>query len=91
MTGKLPRSSAGDHGESGCTVEVRHAGDEGLEPVLSSSFDAAVIDIMLPETDGLTVIERMRRAGIATPVLILSAQPTMLDVGDLEMDLPHHE
>ncbi|MBU1566016.1 MAG: response regulator transcription factor [Proteobacteria bacterium] len=120
--------------EAGFAVDTRGDGKAGLELALSFSYDAAVIDLMLPQLDGLAVIETMRTENINTPVLILSArqsvddriqglqrggddymvkpfsfsellarvqalirrdkkntQPTLLRVGDLEMDLLKHE
>ena len=60
--------------EAGFLVE--HAGDgkSGLQMVLDSSYDAAVIDIMLPGVDGLTIIDELRRRRIKLPVIILSAK-----------------
>lgn len=65
--------------ESGYAVDVARAGFEGEELACSVSYDAAVVDIMLPEVDGLTIIEKMRARGITTPVLILSARRTVDD------------
>lgn len=60
--------------EAGFLVE--HAGDgkSGLQMALDSSYDAAVIDIMLPGVDGLTIIDELRRRRIKLPVIILSAK-----------------
>jgi two-component system OmpR family response regulator len=54
---------------------VTHARDgrEGQELALQQQFDLMVVDRMLPFVDGITIIESVRRAGIKTPVLILSA------------------
>jgi len=59
--------------ESGHAAEVAYDGDEGLDLALSGSFDAIIIDRMLPQRDGLSVIQALRSAGIRSPVLILSA------------------
>lgn len=59
--------------ESGHGAEVAYDGDQGLDMALSGSFDAIIIDRMLPERDGLSVIQALRGAGIRSPVLILSA------------------
>ncbi len=120
--------------ENGFQVDVRGDGVQGLDLAMTQNYDAAVIDIMLPGMDGLTIIEKIRSHGIEFPVLILSAkqsvddriiglqrggddymvkpfsfselvvriqtlirrdkknnQPTMLEVGDLRMDLLRHE
>ncbi len=46
---------------------------------LNEPYDVAVIDIMLPRLDGLTLIEKLRNQNIRTPVLILSAKRTVDD------------
>ncbi len=58
-----------------------HAGDgvSGLEKARTEEFDLAVVDIMLPEMDGFTVIERMRAAKLRQPVLVLSARDSVDD------------
>ncbi len=60
---------------------VDHAGDgeEGVHLAMHESYDAAVIDIMLPKLDGLSLIDEVRRSGVKTPVLILSARRTVDD------------
>lgn len=60
---------------------VDHAGDgeEGVHLAMHESYDAAVIDIMLPKLDGLSLIDEIRRSGVKTPVLILSARRTVDD------------
>ncbi len=65
--------------EAGFTVD--HAGDggEGLRLALAEPYDAAVVDLMLPELDGLSLIEELRRRGRQTPVLILSAKRSVDD------------
>ena len=65
--------------ESGFNVDVCHDGSAGLSLALTEAFDVAVIDIMLPLLDGLTVIEKMRDSAVQTPVLILSARQSVDD------------
>ena len=65
--------------EAGFEVDVRRDGTSGLSQALSAHYDAAVIDIMLPGMDGLTLIERLREQRISTPVLILSARQSVDD------------
>lgn len=60
--------------EAGFVIEHASDGNTGLQMALNSSFDAAVIDIMLPGLDGLAIIEELRRQEIQTPVIILSAK-----------------
>lgn len=65
--------------ESGYAVDHAPHGGEGLRLVLEKSYDAAIIDLMLPHVDGLRLIESMRGRGVATPVLILSARRSVDD------------
>jgi two-component system OmpR family response regulator len=60
---------------------VDHAGDgeKGLDLALTEPYDAAIIDLMLPKRDGLSLIERVRREHIRTPVIILSARGSVDD------------
>lgn len=60
--------------DNGCAVVCAHDGREGLVKVVSGTFDAIVLDRMLPGTlDGLGLLTTLRTAGVQTPVLILSA------------------
>ncbi|PID77524.1 MAG: DNA-binding response regulator [Deltaproteobacteria bacterium] len=120
--------------ENGFLVDVENNSPDGLAKASTEDYDAAVVDIMLPGMDGLTVIEKIRQRGINFPVLILSAkqsvddritglqkggddylikpfsfsellvriqalirrdkkhsQPTVLEVGELRMELLRHE
>jgi DNA-binding response OmpR family regulator len=65
--------------EAGFAVDGSDNGDDGLQRALQSSYDAAVVDVMLPKLDGLTLIERMRAQKVLTPVLILSAKRSVDD------------
>jgi two-component system OmpR family response regulator len=60
---------------------VDHAsdGEKGLELAQAVSYDAAVLDIMLPKLDGLSLLRRLRQSKILTPVLILSAKASVDD------------
>lgn len=60
-------------------VTICHDGESGLETALAGGFDVAIVDIMLPKRDGLSVIEQMRFAEVQTPVLILSAKQSVDD------------
>jgi two-component system, OmpR family, response regulator len=59
--------------ESGYSVDHAADGRDGLFRATEGQFDLVVTDRMLPHLDGLTVIQLMRRKGITTPVLVLSA------------------
>jgi two-component system OmpR family response regulator len=65
--------------EAGFAVDHADNGEDGLHLALTEPYDAAVIDIMLPQKDGLSVIQEIRRQNILTPVLILSAKRTVDD------------
>ena len=59
-------------GELGHTVTVASNGRDGLFEAAEAKYDVVVLDRMLPELDGLDLVRRMRRAGVATPVLFLT-------------------
>lgn len=59
--------------EAGHTVERCASGADGLTLALSEEFDAIVLDRMLPNIDGLSILKTLRSEGIETPVLLLSA------------------
>jgi DNA-binding response OmpR family regulator len=65
--------------EAGFATDHASDGEDGLHMALTEPYDAAVIDIMLPNLDGLSLIERMRAQKINTPVLILSAKRSVND------------
>jgi two-component system, OmpR family, response regulator len=65
--------------EAGFAVDHAEDGELGLHLALSQSYDAAIMDVMLPKLDGLTIIERMRRRKILTPVIVLSAKRSVDD------------
>ncbi len=60
--------------EAGFTVDTASTGEEGYALLTQGTYDAAVVDIMLPGMDGLTVIEKARAGGTTTPIIILSAK-----------------
>ncbi len=64
---------------AGFAVDHAPDGEEGLHLALTEAHDVAVIDLMLPKLDGLSLIERMRREKVNTPVLILSAKASVDD------------
>jgi len=65
--------------EAGHVVEHVADGPAGLDRLLTEAFDAAIVDIMLPLLDGLSVIQRARQRNVTTPVLILSAKASVDD------------
>jgi two-component system OmpR family response regulator len=64
---------------AGYAVDHAADGETGLDRALTEPYDTAIIDIMLPQRDGLSLIERMRREKIQTPVIILSARGSIDD------------
>jgi two-component system OmpR family response regulator len=65
--------------EAGYAVDVASDGERGVELAIKGGYDAAIVDVMLPRLDGLTLIDRIRARGVRTPVLILSARRTVDD------------
>ena len=65
--------------QAGFAVDVADNGKAGLEMASSSTYDVAIVDIMLPKLDGLSLIEQLRKTGSRTPVIILSAKRTVDD------------
>ena len=65
--------------EAGFTVDHASDGERGLRAALQSPYDVAIVDVMLPHRDGLSLIDELRRQRIATPVLILSARRSVDD------------
>lgn len=71
---KIAQFIANGFKEAGMVVDCVHDGMEGLDLALVHSYDALIVDIMLPNLDGLSIIEHMRAEGNHTPVMILSAK-----------------
>lgn len=65
--------------QAGFAVNYAEDGASGLNLALTVPYDAAIVDIMLPGLDGLSLIEAMRRQKVTTPVIILSAKRSVDD------------
>jgi two-component system, OmpR family, response regulator len=65
--------------EAGYAVDHEADGETALHLGLTRTYDAAVIDLMLPSLDGLSIIAELRRRNINTPVIILSAKRSVDD------------
>lgn len=63
----------------GYSVEFAADGTEGLEKATSAAFDLMLLDLMLPELDGLEICRRIRQSGMATPILMLTAKGQLED------------
>ena len=61
------------------TVDVANDGETGLDDALSGIYDVIVLDIMLPKTDGITVLKTLRSEGFDTPVILLTAKNEIPD------------
>jgi two-component system OmpR family response regulator len=65
--------------QSGFVVDHCGNGEDGLIRAQTIDYDAAVIDVMMPKLDGLSLIQQLRAKGTRTPVLILSAKASVDD------------
>jgi len=60
--------------EQSFAVDVAHDGEDGSFRIETTEYDVVILDVMLPKKDGLRVCAELRAAGIATPVLMLTAR-----------------
>jgi two-component system, OmpR family, response regulator len=65
--------------EAGHAVDTADRGDDALHLGLNNHYDVAIVDLMLPGLDGLSLIERWRAKKVKTPVIILSAKRSVDD------------
>jgi len=65
--------------QSGYAVDHCADGEEALLRAKTVSYDAAIVDIMLPKLDGLSLVQQLRAKGIRIPILILSAKAAVDD------------
>ena len=65
--------------EAGYAVDGAEDGEKGLDLALHNPYDAAVMDVMLPLRDGLSLVGELRKRGQRLPVLILSARQSVDD------------
>ena len=63
----------------GYTVTSAYKGNDALTAIKNEYFDVVVLDIMLPEIDGISIAETMRVQNISTPILMVSAKDTPQD------------
>lgn len=68
--------------QEGMVVDICHNGVDGLWLATENPYDVVVLDIMLPGHSGYTILERMRAAGVWTPVLMLTAKDGEYDEAD---------
>ena len=64
---------------NGYTADICHDGESGLDNALTGIYDVMILDVMLPRLDGFALLRRLRAAGNATPVLMLTARSEVAD------------
>lgn len=65
--------------EEGYAVDVAYDGEEGQHLAENEPSDVIILDIMLPGIDGITILRKIRKDGIKTPVLMLTAKDAVID------------
>ena len=65
--------------EEGFAVDTAEDGEEADYKAGGASYDVIILDIMLPKVDGLTLLQRWRKAGVQTHILLLTAKDTTED------------
>src|SRR5215475_6650776 len=63
--------------ELDCLVDVAHDGEEGLLYAKTYEYDAIILDLMLPQKDGLEVLSELRAREIHAPVMLLTARDSI--------------
>ena len=65
--------------ENGFEVDVCRQGEEALRQALAKDYDLLILDVMLPERDGWSILAELRRGGNRTPTLFLTARDSVQD------------
>lgn len=65
--------------ESGFTVDSAQDGETAWQRIRDATYDLIILDVMMPAMDGWGVLAKLRAAGVATPVLFLTARDTVAD------------
>lgn len=65
--------------EAGYTIDHFDDGSIGLHAALTSNYDVGILDLMLPQLDGLTILDRLRKEKNPLPIIILSAKRSVDD------------
>lgn len=65
--------------EEGFAVDTAYDGEEGNYKATTADYDVIILDLMLPKEDGLSLLQRWRRSGLKTHVLVLTARGSMED------------
>jgi two-component system copper resistance phosphate regulon response regulator CusR len=66
-------------GESGFVVDVAADGEAGLALAIPGDYALLIVDVMLPRRDGFSLVSNLRRAGVPTPVVLLTARDLVED------------
>lgn len=61
------------------SVDVEHDGEAGLKRLLEGEYDLAILDVMLPRLDGLSLMKKIRQQRVNVPILLLTARVTVAD------------
>ena len=61
------------------SVDAVFSGDDGLDYGLTDVYDAIILDIMLPKMNGLDILKNLRKEGISTPIILLTAKGSVED------------
>lgn len=65
--------------DNGYIVDTVHDGQAGIDYGRSGTYDVIILDVMLPKVDGFAVAQRLRRAHVSTPILLLTARDATTD------------
>lgn len=65
--------------ESAYIIDVADNGEDGLRLAAANNYDLLILDVMLPRRDGWSVLEELRKRGVTTPVLFLTAKDAVQD------------
>ena len=76
---RLNQSLKQSLGEDGYAVDSAFNGPDGEELAVATPYDAIILDVMLPGTDGMAVCHELRRQRVNTPILMLTARDTVED------------
>lgn len=65
--------------DNGYDIDVVHDGQEGLNYATVGQYDVIILDVMMPKMNGFEVTKEIRRAGISTPIMLLTARDATAD------------
>lgn len=65
--------------DNGYDIDVVHDGQQGLDYALVGNYDVIILDVMMPKMNGFEVTKEIRRAGISTPIMLLTARDATAD------------